>query len=187
MVLLLYFRPFDNSEFALNLRGLFFIFIIVLRILKRFPKELDLAYDFQWFNFFFSSQKEFLFSTDSSIICSLNNLKHPIYRLTRTSGVERQRARKSQNSLALKLWWPGRESNPYAFLLAADFKSATSTNSVTRPTNSVNEKSSNELPSENWSGKRVSNSRPQPWQGCALPTELFPHIFMEARSGVEPL
>ncbi|MCH5303084.1 MAG: hypothetical protein J1E77_09615, partial [Prevotella sp.] len=19
--------------------------------------------------------------------------------------------------------------------------------------------------------------RPQPWQGCALPTELFPHIF----------
>ena len=103
MVLLLYFRPFDNSEFALNLRGLFFIFIIVLRILKRFPKELDLAYDFQWFNFFFSSQKEFLFSTDSSIICSLNNLKHPIYRLTRTSGVERQRARKSQNSLALKL------------------------------------------------------------------------------------
>src|SRR5690606_16401463 len=28
--------------------------------------------------------------------------------------------------------------------------------------------------SEFWSGKRVSNSRPQPWQGCALPTELFP-------------
>jgi hypothetical protein len=27
-----------------------------------------------------------------------------------------------------------------------------------------------------WSGKRVSNSRPQPWQGCALPTELFPRI-----------
>ena len=26
------------------------------------------------------------------------------------------------------------------------------------------------------SGKRDSNSRPQPWQGCALPTELFPHI-----------
>ena len=25
------------------------------------------------------------------------------------------------------------------------------------------------------SGKRGSNSRPQPWQGCALPTELFPH------------
>ena len=28
-----------------------------------------------------------------------------------------------------------------------------------------------------WSGRRVSNSRPQPWQGCALPTELLPlHI-----------
>ncbi len=26
-----------------------------------------------------------------------------------------------------------------------------------------------------WSGKRDLNSRPQPWQGCALPTELFPH------------
>ena len=30
---------------------------------------------------------------------------------------------------------------------------------------------------KNWSGKRVSNSRPQPWQGCALPTELFPRTF----------
>ena len=29
---------------------------------------------------------------------------------------------------------------------------------------------------ENWSGRRVSNSRPQPWQGCALPTELLPHF-----------
>ena len=27
-----------------------------------------------------------------------------------------------------------------------------------------------------WSGKGVSNSRPQPWQGCALPTELFPRF-----------
>src|SRR5271169_5429868 len=25
-----------------------------------------------------------------------------------------------------------------------------------------------------WSGKRDSNSRPIPWQGIALPTELFP-------------
>ena len=24
-----------------------------------------------------------------------------------------------------------------------------------------------------WSGKRGSNPRPQPWQGCALSTELF--------------
>ena len=27
------------------------------------------------------------------------------------------------------------------------------------------------------SGKRDSNSRPRPWQGRALPTELFPHRF----------
>ena len=26
------------------------------------------------------------------------------------------------------------------------------------------------------SGKRDSNPRHQPWQGCALPTELFPHF-----------
>jgi hypothetical protein len=32
------------------------------------------------------------------------------------------------------------------------------------------------FPSVIWSGKRVSNSRPQPWQGCALPTELFPRF-----------
>ena len=28
-----------------------------------------------------------------------------------------------------------------------------------------------------WSGKRGSNSRPQPWQGCTLPTELFPQFL----------
>ena len=33
-----------------------------------------------------------------------------------------------------------------------------------------------ELTHHPWSGKRDSNSRPQPWQGCALPTELFPRI-----------
>ena len=26
------------------------------------------------------------------------------------------------------------------------------------------------------SGKRDSDPRPQPWQGCALPTELFPQF-----------
>src|SRR5437879_10266474 len=28
------------------------------------------------------------------------------------------------------------------------------------------------------SGKRDSNPRPQPWQGCALPTELFPRALL---------
>ena len=37
-----------------------------------------------------------------------------------------------------------------------------------------------------WSGKRDSNSRPQPWQGCALPTELFPHEDREFYLAVTP-
>ena len=41
-------------------------------------------------------------------------------------------------------------------------------------------KGSLSFPLEIWSGKRVSNSRPQPWQGCALPTELFPHFANQA-------
>ena len=32
-----------------------------------------------------------------------------------------------------------------------------------------------------WSGKRGSNSRHQPWEGCALPTELFPPGTGQAR------
>ena len=28
------------------------------------------------------------------------------------------------------------------------------------------------------SGRRDSNPRHQPWQGCALPTELLPHNFI---------
>ncbi len=35
------------------------------------------------------------------------------------------------------------------------------------------------FPLKTWSGRRVSNSRPQPWQGCALPTELLPHFLTE--------
>ena len=35
------------------------------------------------------------------------------------------------------------------------------------------------LSKREWSGRRVSNSRPQPWQGCALPTELLPHSSCE--------
>ena len=31
------------------------------------------------------------------------------------------------------------------------------------------------------SGKRDSDPRPQPWQGCALPTELFPQYSVELR------
>ena len=33
-----------------------------------------------------------------------------------------------------------------------------------------------------WSGKRDSNSRPRPWQGRALPTELFPQLGLQRYS-----
>ena len=35
------------------------------------------------------------------------------------------------------------------------------------------------------SGKRDSDPRPQPWQGCALPTELFPHLFFQNDIGFQ--
>ena len=35
-----------------------------------------------------------------------------------------------------------------------------------------------------WSGKRGSNSRPRPWQGRALPTELFPRLLVAKQRGV---
>ena len=38
-----------------------------------------------------------------------------------------------------------------------------------------------------WSGKRDSNSRPQPWQGCALPAELFPPTCEARYSNTEPI
>ena len=33
-----------------------------------------------------------------------------------------------------------------------------------------------------WSGKRGSNPPPQPWQGCALPNELFPQWCLRVES-----
>jgi hypothetical protein len=46
-----------------------------------------------------------------------------------------------------------------------------------------------------WSGKRDSNPRPQPWQGCALPAELFPRrvekiareaTYCQSETGLRP-
>ncbi len=36
------------------------------------------------------------------------------------------------------------------------------------------------------SGKRDSNPRPRPWQGRALPTELFPRLKTVPGGGLEP-
>ena len=35
----------------------------------------------------------------------------------------------------------------------------------------------------NWSGRRGSNPRPEPWQGSALPTALRPHFLTKFREG----
>ena len=65
---------------------------------------------------------------------------------------------------------------------AADFKSATSTSFVTLGPVQIKKKGNLMFPSLLvWSGRRVSNSRPQPWQGCALPTELLPHFRVQRR------
>ena len=87
-------------------------------------------------------------------------------------------------------WCPEPGSNRHApFTEAADFKSAVSTNftigahsggqanlsrkyCIGQADNAIKKGSIASL--FNWSGKTVSNRRPQPWQGCALPTELFP-------------
>ncbi len=62
-----------------------------------------------------------------------------------------------------------------------DFKSLVSTNSTIRAPQAIipagkwkKGKCRWHFPFVIWSGKRVSNSRPIPWQGIALPTELFP-------------
>ena len=73
---------------------------------------------------------------------------------------------------------PRRESNPHSPFGKQDFKSCASTSSATGATynvvkikNSINQRRMEFL----LSGRRGSNPRPQPWQGCALPTELLPH------------
>ncbi len=54
-------------------------------------------------------------------------------------------------------------------------QSSVSTNSTTRTFGQV---------ALNLSEKRDSNPRPQPWQGCALPTELFSRLSIVCLSNV---
>jgi hypothetical protein len=61
----------------------------------------------------------------------------------------------------------GNPSAENAAITEVNLKVSRNQNAAARPS----------LSQEFWSGKRGSNSRPQPWQGCALPTELFPHLF----------
>ena len=61
---------------------------------------------------------------------------------------------------------------------AQDFKSGASTYSATQ---ALNPQKKSRLTIGTVSGKRDSNSRPRPWQGRALPTELFPRCLMMQR------
>jgi hypothetical protein len=82
----------------------------------------------------------------------------------------------------LSLWCPGRGSNPYSHR-PRDFKSLVSTSFTTRAAGSIDRTKKTKEGKRCcafplvWSGRRVSNSRPQPWQGCALPTELLPRYL----------
>ena len=59
-------------------------------------------------------------------------------------------------------------------LIPRDFKSLASTGFATRAEKDEPARMRGTDREEKLSGKRDSNPRPQPWQGCALPTELFP-------------
>jgi hypothetical protein len=63
-----------------------------------------------------------------------------------------------------------------------DFKSLASTDFATRAEDDAPELLSDTDRDEKRSGKRDSNPRPQPWQGCALPTELFPQATTKVRT-----
>ena len=58
-------------------------------------------------------------------------------------------------------WCRGPESNRYGSHLPQDFKSCASASSATPALELL------------WSGRRDSNPRPQPWQGCILPLNYF--------------
>ena len=58
-----------------------------------------------------------------------------------------------------------RPPTPRGWVEVAGCKRPTYTNAERQPQGTVVHR---------WSGKRGSDPRPQPWQGCALPTELFP-------------
>ena len=67
-----------------------------------------------------------------------------------------------------------RDSNPHRRFCPRDFKSLVSTIPPFELRRMEKAERNRGLLCFWVSGKRDSNSRPQPWQGCALPTELFP-------------
>jgi hypothetical protein len=93
-----------------------------------------------------------------------------IIRNNKIYGSTKKRKTAKYNSLSNLV--PGAGIEPARPQQAQDFKSCVSTSSTIRATLLQKQKKGGN-PSQ--SEKRDSNSRPQPWQGCALPTELFSH------------
>ena len=92
--------------------------------------------------------------------------------------------------MGLILEYPGRDLNPHSHFWPQDFKSCVSTDFTTRAEqfpvssfqlpvmgkNALKKQAPLGRRGDYLSGKRDSNSRPSPWQGDALPTELLPLI-----------
>jgi hypothetical protein len=70
--------------------------------------------------------------------------------------------------------YPEWDLNPHGHHWPLDFKSSVSTNSTIRAGQQLKKNPFRDLePEKVLSEKRDSNPRPRPWQGRALPTELF--------------
>ena len=91
------------------------------------------------------------------------SLPVPVCNISRFSFADKQKTLHNL-SVMKRLSYPKRDLNPHSHHWPRDFKSLVSTDSTIRASYSKNK-----------SGKRDSNSRPRPWQGRALPTELLPH------------
>ncbi len=92
-----------------------------------------------------------------------SSLLHTVFSQTYFVTAEKRRTA-DNTSIISRPSYPKRDLNPHSHHWPRDFKSLVSTDSTIRASYSKNK-----------SGKRDSNSRPRPWQGRALPTELLPH------------
>ena len=106
----------------------------------------------------------------SSLVHSHSGIQHQCYE----SRPQSER-RDALPRLLARHYMLGAGIEPAWDLIPRDFKSLASTDFATRADHraAVNRSA---CPEKKRSGKRDSNPRPQPWQGCALPTELFPHL-----------
>ena len=86
-----------------------------------------------------------------------------------------QKKQEVENDLLFR-WVPEAGLEPARPQWSLDFKSNVSTNSTTRATFLKKKSRPDNHRIRDLSGKRDSNPRPRPWQGRALPTELFPRF-----------